>query len=107
MAIIPAMLALTGNAIFNLHIHKQDSGGSYVHAHPFQTDSSTNKSSHSHNGNDCVSIQQITSFLFIVITAIVLKQVFTKVFNKTEPKLVQANYGFSASPLNNRPPPFA
>ena len=106
IALLPAMLALTGNAIFNLHIHKQANGSSYSHAHPFNTHNSNNGSPHSHSCNDCVSIHNLTSIIFVAITALFLSLVFEKQLKRVQFESLQVKFGYTASLLNNRPPPF-
>ncbi|MCZ4695649.1 hypothetical protein DWB61_13155 [Ancylomarina euxinus] len=106
IALIPTMLALTGNAIFNLHIHKQANGSLYSHAHPFNTHNSNNGSSHSHSCNDCVSIHNLTSLIFVAITALILSMVFEKQLRRVQFESLQTRFGYKASLLNNRPPPF-
>lgn len=103
IAVIPAVLALTGNAIFNLHIHKQTDGKVLVHAHPFNTNNGGN--SHSHTCHDCTSIQQLTNFFFVFASVFALSSIFSRVYNRIEPKFVESNFGFTANLLNNRPPP--
>lgn len=105
IVLLPAMLALTGNAIFNLHIHKQSNGTSVVHAHPFQKGDTSNSSTHSHSCGDYILIQHLTSFLFVVITAFVLSCIFAKHLIRIQHESLQSKFGFTASPLNNRPPP--
>lgn len=70
--LLPAMLLLAGNAVFNWHVHKCDNGKMIVHAHPYQKSSSQNGTNHSHSCSDCLSLQQITSFLFVLTTTLVL-----------------------------------
>jgi len=106
IALLPAMLALTGNAIFNLHIHKQTNGSSFVHAHPMQDSGTQKGTSHSHTSNDCVSIQQITGFIFIAITALFLSLVFATQLRQVQFESLQVKFGYTPSLLNNRPPPF-
>ncbi|MDE5422237.1 hypothetical protein L3073_08450 [Ancylomarina sp. DW003] len=106
IALIPAMLALTGNAIFNLHIHKQTNGCSFMHAHPTQDNGAQKGTSHSHTCNDCVSIQQITGFIYIAITALFLGLLFAKQLRQIQVESLQVKFGYTASPLYNRPPPF-
>ncbi|WP_372641030.1 hypothetical protein [Ancylomarina sp.] len=106
IALLPAMLALTGNAIFNRHIHKQANGSSYSHAHPFNTHNSNNGSSHSHSSNDCVSIHHLTSLIFVAITALFLSLIFEKQLKCFQFESLQIKFGYTASLLNNRPPPF-
>ena len=106
IALLPAMLALTGNAIFNLHFHKQTNGCSFVHAHPFKTNSSNNGSSHSHSCNDCVTIHHLTSLIFVAITALFLSLVFEKQLKRVQFESLQEKFGYTASLLYNRPPPF-
>ncbi len=106
IALLPAMLALIGNAIFNLHIHKQANGSTYVHAHPM-TDSGTQKgSSHSHTGHDCFSIQRFTAFIYVAIAALFLSLIFAKLLRRVQFESLQVKFGYTASLLNNRPPPF-
>jgi len=106
IALLPAMLALTGNAIFNLHIHKQANGSSFAHAHPFKTNNTSKGSSHSHSSNDCVSIHHLTSLIFVAITALFLSLVFEKQLKRVQFESLQVKFGYTASLLNNRPPPF-
>ena len=106
IALLPAMLALTGNAIFNLHIHKQANGSSFVHAHPFKTNNTSNGSSHSHSSNDCVSIHHLTSLIFVAITALFLSLVFEKQLKRVQFESLHVKFGYTASLLYNRPPPF-
>jgi hypothetical protein len=106
IALLPAMLALTGNAIFNLHIHKQLNGCSLIHAHPMQESGTQNGTTHSHSCNDCVSIQQITGFIFIAITALFLGLVVAKQLKQIQLEPLQVKLGYTASLLYNRPPPF-
>jgi len=103
IAVIPAVFALTGNALFNLHIHKQANGSLLVHAHPFHTNNNGN--SHSHTSHDCASIQQLTSFFFIFASVFALSCIFSRVYKRIELKFIDSNFGFTASLLNNRPPP--
>ncbi len=106
IALLPAMLALTGNAIFNLHIHKQTNGGSFVHAHPMQDSGTQKGSSHSHTSNDCISIHHLTSLIFVAITALFLSLVFATQLRQVQFESLQVKFGYTASLLNNRPPPF-
>jgi len=105
IALLPAMLALTGNAIFNLHIHKQTNGSTIVHAHPFQKGNTSNGSSHSHSCNDCVSIQHLTSLLFVAIVSFAMFRVFEKHLKQIQLESLQVKIGLTASSLYNRPPP--
>tara|TARA_R110001583_G_scaffold7286_3_gene36284 strand:- start:10250 stop:10612 length:363 start_codon:yes stop_codon:yes gene_type:complete len=106
IALLPAMLALTGNAIFNLHIHKQTNDSSFVHAHPMQDSGTQKGTSHSHSCNDCVSIHHLTSLIFVAITALILSLVFEKQLKRVQFESLQVKFGYTASLLNNRPPPF-
>jgi len=106
IALLPAMLALTGNAIFNLHIHKQTNGCSFVHAHPMQDNGTQKGSSHSHSCNDCISIHNLTSLIFVAITALFLSLIFEKQLKRVQFESAQVKFGYTASPLYNRPPPF-
>jgi len=106
IALLPAMLALTGNAIFNLHIHKQANGSSYTHAHPFNTNNSNNSSSHSHSCNDCVSIHHLTSLIFVAVTALFLSMLFEKHLKRVQFESLQVKFGYTAKLLYNRPPPY-
>ncbi len=103
--LLPAMLALTGNAIFNLHIHKQANGNSFVHAHPMQDSGTQKGTSHSHTCNDCFSIHHLTSLIFIAITALFLSLIFAKQLRLVQFETLQVKFGYTASLLYNRPPP--
>lgn len=71
--ILPAMLLLAGNTVFNWHVHKNDQGQLIVHAHPFQNSAnSQGASGHSHSAQECFSIQQITSILFVLATVLII-----------------------------------
>lgn len=106
IVLLPAMLALTGNAIFNLHIHKQTNGCSLVHAHPMQDSGAQKGSNHSHSCNDCVSIHHLTSLIFVGVTALFLSLIFEKQLKHVQFKSLQVKFGYTASLLYNRPPPF-
>ncbi|MGZ2371038.1 hypothetical protein ACXR6G_14760 [Ancylomarina sp. YFZ004] len=106
IALLPAMLALTGNAIFNMHFHKQTNGHILVHAHPMQDNGTQKGTSHSHSCNDCVSIHHLTSLLFVALTALILSLIFEKQLKRVQFESLQVKFGYTASLLNNRPPPF-
>ncbi len=105
IALLPAMLALTGNAIFNLHIHKQTNGCSLVHAHPMQDAGTQKGTNHSHTCNDCFSLQQLTGLIFIAITALFLSLIFEKQLKRVQFESLQIKHGYTATLLYNRPPP--
>ncbi len=104
IVLLPAMLALTGNAIFNLHIHKQEGGNSFIHAHPMEDSETQSGATHSHSSSDCISIQQITSLIFIVIVSVFLNLITTKQIKHNQLEFSFAIFKFSPKPLNNSPP---
>jgi hypothetical protein len=106
IALLPAMLALIGNAIFNLHIHKQANGSSFVHAHPMHDSGTQKGTNHSHSCNDCVSIHHFTSLIFVAITALFLGLVFATQLKQVQFGALQIKFGYTATLLNNRPPPY-
>jgi hypothetical protein len=106
IVLLPAMLALTGNAIFNLHIHKQTNGSSFVHAHPMQDSGTQKGTTHSHSSNDCISIHHLTSLIFVAITALFISLIFERQLKHVQFESLQVKFGYTASLLNNRPPPF-
>jgi len=105
IVLLPAMLALTGNAIFNMHIHKLADGTTYVHAHPMPDGGTQKGTTHSHSNKDFYSIRNITSFVYIAITALFLSVVFAKQLRPVHVKSLHIKRGYTATPLYNRPPP--
>jgi len=65
--LLPAMILLAGNAVFNWHVHKQADGALIVHSHPYhKSGSSEGAANHHHSSHECFSIHQLTSFLFVL-----------------------------------------
>lgn len=106
IALLPAMLALIGNAIFNLHIHKQTNGSTFVHAHPMQDSGSQKSTSHSHTSHDCFSIQQLTAFIYVTVAALLLSLLFSKLIGQVQYGSTHLKLGYTATLLYNRPPPY-
>ena len=106
IVLLPAMLALTGNAIFNMHIHKRVDGTTYVHAHPMPDGGAQKGTTHSHTDKDFYSIRHITSFIYIAITALFLSLIFAKQLRLVHVESIHVKHGFTAVLLYNRPPPF-
>lgn len=71
--LMPALLILAGNAVFNWHVHKSSDGSLIVHAHPFNkadhTSEANNDSNetHKHDSKECFSIKQLTNFMFVCV----------------------------------------
>jgi hypothetical protein len=79
--LFPAMILLAGNAVFNLHVHKQTNGAVVSHAHPYQKSGSTDGSAnHQHSSHECISLHQITSFLFALASIFYLAGLIGKAF---------------------------
>ena len=71
--LLPAMILLASNAVFNWHVHRQADGAIIVHAHPYQkTNNSEGASNHQHSSQECFSLQQFTTFLFSLTTFLYL-----------------------------------
>jgi len=107
IVLLPALLFLMGNAVFNMHVHKMGDGHMVVHAHPFQKSGnpSTPGSGHTHSCNDCVSIQQITSLLFVFAQAILLALLSGLISRKLELRSVALHASQVCRLLPNRAPP--
>ena len=104
--LLPAILFLAGNAVYNLHVHKCVDGSTIVHAHPFKKASNTdNGNGHSHSAEECFSIQQITSFIFV------LAGLFVLAFVKAKAVMISNLYHYEVKKnllnylLPNRAPP--
>jgi len=104
--LLPAMLFLAGNAMFNWHVHKSVDGKMMVHAHPFQKSGKAQcPISHSHSSQECFSINQLTSFLFVLSVVFFLNAII----KETSKQLKQYSYTLKVSFLDyllpNRAPP--
>jgi hypothetical protein len=103
--LLPAMMFLAGNAVFNLHVHKNSEGQLIVHAHPFEASNSSNGCSHTHNAQECFSIQQITSFLFVLAVAFILSISLGKIIEVSKTYHYTVKKNLLGTLLPNRAPP--
>ena len=106
IVLLPAMLALIGNTIFNLHIHKLKNGSTFVHAHPMHDSGTQKGTSHSHSCQDCANIHNLTNLLFVAITALLLSLTYAKQLKQVQFESLQVKFTYTANLLNNRAPPF-
>jgi hypothetical protein len=103
--LLPAMMFLAGNAVFNLHVHKNCDGQLIVHAHPFKTSNSEGGCSHSHSTHECISIQQITSFLFVLASVFILRISLGKIIEVSKVYHNTVKKNLLSTLLPNRAPP--
>ena len=104
--LLPAMMVLAGNAVFNLHVHRDSHGYVMVHAHPYQKSGSTNgTANHHHSSHECFALQQITSFLFSLTTIFFLAALIGKAFRLTNDYRIIVKEGLLISLLPKRAPP--
>ncbi|PKQ62843.1 hypothetical protein BZG02_11655 [Labilibaculum filiforme] len=104
--LLPAMMVLAGNAVFNLHVHRDSHGYVMVHAHPYQKSGSTNgTANHHHSSHECFALQQITSFLFSLTTIFFLAALIGKAFEIINIYHLRVKKEYSRSILGNRAPP--
>lgn len=100
------MILLASNAVFNLHVHKQNNGAVIAHAHPYQKSGSANgTANHHHSSHECFSIQQITSFFFSLASIIFLAALLGKAFEIRNLYHFHVKGGILDSLLPNRAPP--
>lgn len=100
------MIMLVGNGIFNLHVHKQTNGALVVHAHPYQKSGSTDgTANHKHSSHECISLHQITSFLFAVVSVFYLATLIGKAFKINNLYHFHVKGGILDLLLPNRAPP--
>lgn len=66
-----ALVLLASNAAYNWHVHRFSDGSVLVHAHPYK-DSTNGVPNHSHDSKEYFTIQQLTAFLFVVVSAFVI-----------------------------------
>jgi flagellar basal body-associated protein FliL len=78
--LLPAMVLLAANAVFNWHVHKQADGTVLVHAHPYNKSGSTEGTSHHHSSSVYFSLHQITAFFFSLAAVFYLAAILGKVF---------------------------
>jgi hypothetical protein len=115
--LLPAILMLAGNAVFNWHVHKSEKGQLLVHAHPFsknvacsysgnsESNSTNNDNKHSHNANECFSIDQITSFLFVLAAVVAVLTHMNRLIEISKVYHYHVKKNLLASLLPNRAPP--
>ncbi|MCY1634469.1 hypothetical protein [Marinifilum sp. D737] len=104
--LLPAMLMLAGNSVFNWHVHKNDQGQLIVHAHPFHNSGNTQGASgHSHSAQDCFSINQLTSFLFVLAAVIIIALQLGKSVDISKVYHYHVKKNLLATLLPNRAPP--
>lgn len=76
--LLPAMILLAANAVFNWHVHKQADGTVLVHAHPYQKSGSSEETGHHHSSSVYFSLHQITAFFFAMASVFYLAVIFGK-----------------------------
>lgn len=104
--LLPAMILLAGNAVFNWHVHKGADGTVMVHAHPYhKTNSSDGAASHQHSSHECFSIQHLTTFLFFLATILFLAALIGKAFELRNLYHFLVKGGILDALLPNRAPP--
>ncbi|NOU61244.1 hypothetical protein [Marinifilum caeruleilacunae] len=115
--LLPAMLMLAGNAVFNWHVHKSEKGQLFVHAHPFNKSVACsyaddcannpvkNGAKHSHNSSECFSIDKITNFLFVLAAVIVVLCNRNRFVESSKVYHYHVKKNLLASLLPNRAPP--
>lgn len=100
------MLMLAGNAVFNWHVHKNDQGQLIVHAHPFHSSgSSQGANGHSHSAQDCFSINQLTSFFFVLAAIFIVALLRGKSVDVSKIYHYHVKKNLLATLLPNRAPP--
>lgn len=104
--LIPAMMLLAGNAVFNWHVHKNADGAMIVHAHPYQkTNNSDGAANHHHSAQECFSLQQLTNFLFALGSIIFIAALIGRAYELKNLYHFQVKGGILDSLLPNRAPP--
>ncbi len=104
--LLPAMILLASNAVFNWHVHKQADGTVMVHAHPYQKSGSSNgTANHHHSSHECFSLHQITGFLFALASVFYLAGLIGKAFKIRNLYHLFVKGGILDSLLPNRAPP--
>ncbi len=104
--LLPAMLLLAGNAVFNWHVHKSVDGKMIVHAHPFhKAGSSQGTNSHSHSSQECFSINQLTSFLFVLSVVFFINAIIKEAKQLLQQYTYQIKVSYLDYLIPNRAPP--
>ena len=104
--LLPAMILLAGNAVFNWHVHRQVDGTLIVHAHPYQKSGSSNgTANHHHSSHECFSLQQFTSFLFLLGSVLFIAALIGKSYEISNVYHLFIKKGIISSLLDNRAPP--
>ena len=104
--LLPAMILLAGNAIFNWHVHKQADGTIMVHAHPYQkANNSDGAAGHHHSSHECFSLQQLTNFLFSIAAILFIAAAIGKAFELRNLYHFIVKGGILDALLPNRAPP--
>ncbi len=104
--LLPAMILLAGNAVFNWHVHKNEDGLVMVHAHPYQkTNNSDGAAGHQHSSHECFSLQQFTTFLFSLTAVFFLAALIGKAFELRNLYHFFVKGGILDALLPNRAPP--
>jgi len=104
--LLPAMILLASNAVFNLHVHKQSNGALIIHAHPYHKSRSTEGTTkHRHSSHECFSIQQFTNFLFSLASVFYLAALIGKSFELNNIYHVIVKGGILDTLLPKRAPP--
>ncbi|MCT4615486.1 MAG: hypothetical protein N4A49_11495 [Marinifilaceae bacterium] len=101
--LMPAMILLAGNAVFNWHVHRLDDGSMIVHSHPYHKDT-PNQHKH-HDSKECVSIKNITSFISLAAISYVFMFTAKLVMGTVIEKKAKLVYLLNRLSLFNRPPP--
>ena len=104
--LLPAMILLAGNAVFNWHVHKEADGLIMVHAHPYQkANNSDGAAGHQHSSHECFSLQQFTTFLFSLSAVLFLAALIGKAFELRNLYHFFVKGGILDALLPNRAPP--
>nr|WP_320117651.1 hypothetical protein [uncultured Marinifilum sp.] len=104
--LLPAMILLAGNAVFNWHVHKSSDGNLIVHAHPFhKTGNSQSSSNHNHSAQEYFSIQHFTSFFFVLAALLFVSLSLGKIIEVSKVYHYYVKKRLLATLLPNRAPP--
>jgi len=97
---------LAANTVFNWHVHRLSNGIVTTHAHPFKySTKNQGENKHTHSEKEYFSIQQLTSFIFIIATIFIIEQTIKKYIEVSKVYDYRIKKNLLSKHLFNRGPP--